>query len=127
MEFDISIPVIRLFKKEQSGVNISLNIGWSLLQQWGCERLLNLDSDVLLEPDWLTVLTNLFENVDFPKNKLILSGFNRYNNPCVISEHENYLQKSRMGGINYYFEVSVLEVIKPFLVYENWDQSSGPL
>ena len=118
---NISTCVISLCKKNQSGVSVSLNIGWSLLEACGCSLLANLDSDTLVKPDWLQSLRALHRDLPFSKDKLIVSGFNRHNRPSIVSEHNGYALKSAMGGINYLFDKSAWPLIQPFLKFKYWD------
>ena len=120
---DFAAPTVRLFKKEWTHIHGSIDIGWSLLKGWGCQYLTNLDSDVLVKKDWLTVVRNLYETLDYPRDKMILSGFNRHNNPCILSDYDDHFVKSRMGAVNYYFDVSVFDTVKEFLTHRDWDSA----
>ncbi len=120
-QFDHDLPVIKIFKNQRSNMNVSLDMGWSLGVELGCQRLVNLDSDVLVKPHWLSRLGQLYDELEYPRDRLILSGFNRHNNPCIVSDYKDHVVKSRMGGINYYFHSEVFEIVKIFLQHQHWD------
>ena len=119
--FSCEAPTVVFYKNKRSNMNVSLDIGWSLAMDLGCKRLTNLDSDVLVKPNWLTVIQNLFDTVGYRKDRLLVSGFNRFNNPDVFADHDHYVVKKRMGGINYYFEPELFDVVKLCLAHELWD------
>jgi mannosyltransferase OCH1-like enzyme/GT2 family glycosyltransferase len=121
-ETAFDVPVIKLFKSSRTNVNVSLDIAWSFLNKIGCKKLVNLDSDTLVKTNWLEVLNQLHDKLRYRKDRLVLSGFNRHNNPSVISDNGDHIVKSAMGGINYYFDSSMFnDFVKPFLSYQYWD------
>lgn len=119
--FNTATPYIRIFKKKQTSMHVSLDIGWALLRNLGCKYLCNLDADTLVRTDWLTTLRSLFESVPYPRDSTLLSGFNRSNPPCILEEYEHYLRKYRMGGINYFFSPGFYHQIRFLLFNSNWD------
>ena len=119
--FNPDCPCIKITKRRHGHIHNSLLIGWTLLTDLGCKKLTNLDSDVLVKPDWVSVLLDLHASLDYPKDRLILSGFNRHNSPCIVSSFERYIVKRRMGGINYFFDPSVFPIVKSCLTDMYWD------
>lgn len=119
--FSPGVPLIRIFKKKRTSMHVGLDIGWCLLRNLGCRYLCNLDADALVRTDWLTTLRTLFESLPYRRDATLLSGFNRSDPPCVLEEHENYLRKYRMGGINYFFTPGFYARIRFLMFNSNWD------
>jgi hypothetical protein len=119
--FDPAAPLVRIFKNSRTSMHVGLDIGWCLLRNLGCRYLCNLDADTLVRTDWLITLRNLFESLPYRRDTTLLSGFNRSNSPCVLEEHENYLRKYRMGGINYFFTPGFYARVRFLMFNSNWD------
>lgn len=119
--FDLRTPVVKIHKEKRSLMHVSLDIGWCFLQNLGCSYLSNLDADAVVRRDWFTRLRSLFESLPYPADTILLSGFNRGNSPCILEEHENYLRKYRMGGINYFFTPGFYGQVRHLMFNSNWD------
>jgi glycosyltransferase involved in cell wall biosynthesis len=110
---NFNIPSVTI-KKERNlqnlGITKSLKKGFSYLYTC-CEFLTNLDSDVILKPDWLEKLHNVYVNgkAKFPQAKnLLVSGFN-CTKSCAHKINKTYdlfYAKKTIGGINTFFHNS---------------------
>lgn len=119
--FNPDAPLIRIAKRQRTSMHVGLDIGWCLLRNLGCQYLCNLDSDAIVRTDWLTSMRSLFESVPYPRDTTLLSGFNRANDHCVLEEHDRYLRKYRMGGINYFFTPAFYNKVRFLMFNSNWD------
>lgn len=109
--FDMPNVVV---KKERNNVNLgitkSLEKGFTYLYSH-CEYLTNLDSDVILKPNWLSALSDVHTEgkKTFPNAKnLIISGFN-CTSTCYHKIQEtikNFHVKKTIGGVNTFFHKS---------------------
>lgn len=120
-QFALPTPVLKIRKTHRTRMHVGLDIGWCLARNLGCRYLCNLDADVIVRTDWLTTLRGLFESLPYDPDSVLLSGFNRGNAPCILEEHEHFLRKSRMGGVNYFFTPGFFEAVRYLLFNENWD------
>lgn len=119
--FDLQTPVVKIRKKDRTLMHVSLDIGWCFLQNLGCRYLSNLDADAIVRRDWFTRLRSLFESLPYPADHTVLSGFNRSNSPCILEQHDGFLRKSRMGGINYFFTPQFYAKVRHLMFNSNWD------
>jgi len=114
--FNLPMPMIKIFKNKNLNMFHSLNIGWRILQRMGCKYLCNIDSDVLVKPNWLNTLKILCND------KNVVTGFNTINNNhIIISEAHNYYEKLTVGGINLFFHNSYYSIFEKILVDRMWD------
>lgn len=120
-DFDLDTPLVKIRKRERTLMHVGLDIGWCFLQNLGCRYLSNLDADAIVRRDWFIRLRQLFESLPYPGDDVLLSGFNRSNAPCIREEHENYLRKYRMGGINYFFTPAFYQKVRHLMFNSNWD------
>ncbi len=115
--------VFKIFRPRLTdfGVNDCLRIGWDfLLQECGCRYLANLDSDVLVTPDWLTRLSDLYRR-QRTQGPLLVTGFNTLRHP-VHRQHADYCEKASCGGINLFFDADFYqEIIRDSLADYGWD------
>lgn len=119
--YDLPVPLIKIYKKEQTLMHVGLDIGWCLSRNLGCHYLSNLDADAIVRTDWLARLKSLFETLPYDPDNTLLSGFNRSNSPCVLEEHDDYRLKYRMGGINYFFTPAFYSQVRHLMFNSNWD------
>jgi glycosyltransferase involved in cell wall biosynthesis len=111
---------------QNHGVKGALKTGFENAIQSGCDLFINLDSDAIVKPNFITRLKELKQQ--FPDN--IVSGFNSRNkrpdgklrNP-IISEHEGYALKAHCNGINMCINRDQYEkIVRPALnTGGNWD------
>jgi glycosyltransferase involved in cell wall biosynthesis len=90
------------------GIAKSLEKGFTYLYP-KCEYLTNIDSDVLVKPNWLSKLQEVYErsNRDINDgNGVLVSGFNCTPLNCehkILSSNDLYHVKRSIGGINTFF------------------------
>ena len=94
------VQFIRTITQNQNqGVYACLKFGLSILDRIGCDILLNLYSDILVKPNFLTSLLTIF----YEYNPVLLTGYNSvlhtepfkiYNNACI---------KRSCGAVNMLF------------------------
>ncbi len=124
--FDIDgVPLIKIFKRKHKNMNDSLRAGWDLLKgTLNCRYLCCLDSDTLVEENWierlLTVHRLVRNGIRHPF--LVVTGFNSHNHP-IFSEHQAYYRKTSLGGVNLFFHSGIyLPVVRKALDDLLWDQ-----
>lgn len=118
-EFEIEgIETKKINHSKNKGIAGSLKIGFDYLYMQGCDPLVNLDSDVLLKKEWLSVLIK--SHREFPDS--IISGFNADNHK-IISRNNGYFIKDTIGGVNMLFSRDVYSgmVRESFSAEERWD------
>lgn len=122
--------IYKITNKQNQGIKKSLIIGFNKCFESGCHKVMNLDSDAIVKPNFIEVLGKLKQA--HPDN--IVSGFNSVNknrdgslrNP-IIEEHEDYFLKKHANGINMHFMKEEYEqIILPSLSRPvgNWDFDS---
>jgi len=113
-----NVKITKIRNKNNLGITKSLLKGYSNIHP-SCKYLLNIDSDVIMNKDWLHKLktTHTKFKTDNPGNECIVTGFN-----CIdscghkIQEiKDDYNIKSSIGGINMFFDKSTYLIIKPVL------------
>ena len=72
INLDVKFDYIYLKKEKNYGVDNSLTVGWDILYSLGVEFMINLDSDVEVSSNWLSVLNNIFQFAE--NNRCILLG-----------------------------------------------------
>jgi GT2 family glycosyltransferase len=121
-----NIKITKLKNKKNLGISKSLLKGFTYLYS-KCDYLLNIDSDVIMNKNWLDTLYktyNIFKLNN--KNDCIVTGFNCIES-CdhkIIHETNDYNVKSSIGGINMFFNKSVYDkIIKNVLIKsdKSWD------
>lgn len=112
--FVLNIPVKRIFNNKNLGVRYSLLKGFRELEK-DCNIFTNIDSDVLLKPNWLKEILYLHEYTKDSASKgmfgifsrVIVSGFNCHDS-CSHKYKDNYnrfVLKNHVGGINMLFDL----------------------
>jgi len=114
--------------RENLGIAKSLEKGFTFLFP-KCEYLTNIDSDVLIKPNWLSKLHEVYERSNYEKNDgngVLVSGFNCIPPNCdhkILSTNDLYHVKKTIGGINTFFHRDMfpqfINVIKNNV--KNWD------
>lgn len=106
------------------GVRASLKKGIERLFGYGCDIIINLDSDAIVKPDFIDKLISLRDQ--HPGH--IVSGFNAIStvNP-IIETYDNCCVKAYANGINMCFDkVQYEKYIKPALQkVGNWDYNTS--
>lgn len=124
-----STPIVRLFRTPYRGYGVdeSLRAGWDLLAgEYGCRLLANLDPDVIMKPDWLTRLVEVFHRERARQGPVIVTGFNARQH-AILAETGDVCRKSSIGGLNMLFDAGLYaEVVRPSLRYDplgevGWD------
>ena len=119
--FDLSVPLLKLYKNKHCNMHISLDIGWCMLMEYGCSYLVNLDADAIVHPQWLAYLKRLFASLPFDRDHILLSGFSKANGPSIIEEYDCYRVRYKMGGINYFFTPEFYRQMRVLMFNANWD------
>lgn len=95
--------VIIHYNEKNSGVSYSLKLGFNKCFFYGCDVVMNLDSDAIVKPNFIQVLTDL-KNY-FPQQ--IVSGFHSINKNKngtdrhpIIKKSDKWVWKKSIGGIN---------------------------
>ena len=94
--------------RENMGIAKSLEKGFTFLYP-KCEYLTNIDSDVLVKPDWLPRLQEVYDRSNRERNDgngVLVSGFNCTPPNCahkILSSNDLYHVKKSIGGINTFF------------------------
>lgn len=87
----------------------------------------NLDCDTIVDKFFITKLFYAYNDI-FNKtsnHEFILTGFNAHTHDFLeINQHLNYAKKKDIGGINFFFHVSQLNIIlKEWSIREDWGVS----
>jgi glycosyltransferase involved in cell wall biosynthesis len=96
----------------------SLKIGFDKLYHQNCDLIMNIDSDLLMKPEWLEKVINLYNKF----SNTIISGFNAHSHP-IFKTNEDYYVKNTIGGANMSFGWGMyLDLIRPaFEKQSSWD------
>lgn len=120
----MDIPIIKIFKARHGNMFDSLRVGSDLLiNRFQVRYLVNIDSDTLHAPDWLTTLLQAYQtlNHDSTIRPLVLSGFNA-DKKKNLRVRDNYVNKRALGGINLFFDVQTYrQYVRDSLVHVGWD------
>lgn len=113
-------------KKKTDPVFVTLpsNIAYAfnyLLCHFRCDYFCILDSDTVMQPDWLEKLCAVHSYwTQTMHSPAIVSGFNTLNHPNLRSEYKHFVHKASLGGISMLFTPALYEEI--FLPIGNeWD------
>lgn len=112
------------FKPFNSGVKDSLLIGFDWAFKDGCDLAINIDSDAIVKPNFITRIKDLKQR--FPDR--IISGFNcnHPRNP-ILFDGEDYVERRHCNGINMAIDKQQYEsIVRPALLKPtgNWDFDS---
>lgn len=120
------LPVATILKQEHRGfcVHESLRMGWDyLLENHSPRYLCNLDSDVVMKPGWLKRVQDLYILQRARLGPLLVTGFNAPSHP-VLEEHEDFLVKKSIGGLNFFFDAGFYhEIVRDNLFYDNQNRA----
>ncbi len=101
----------------------NLRFAWDkLVAEYGCERLLCLDADTLVQPDFLASLEAAFDATT-THGQRIVSGFNAPSHQ-VLAETPSLAEKASLGGVNLYFDAAVYAShVRETLRDMRWDRA----
>ena len=119
------VPVIKLFKSVHYNMFDSMRVGWDMMSQFGCEYLVNLDADAIVNTQWLNRLQLIYDKYkkQHTDTQCILTGFNAASHDTV-SIFDEYEIKKTVGGINLFFHRSLYhKIVRPELRDINWDHA----
>ena len=119
------VPVIKVFKPIHFNMFDSLRVGWDMMSQFGCEYLVNLDADAIVNTQWLNRLQLIYDKYkkQHTDTQFILTGFNTLSHETV-SRFDEYEIKKTVGGINLFFHRSLYhKIVRPELRDINWDHA----
>jgi|TARA_B100000401_G_scaffold357511_1_gene254996 glycosyltransferase involved in cell wall biosynthesis len=94
---------------KNEGIRKALPNGFRLLKDKNeSEFYCNLDSDVLVNPNFIKILYHLWQDIFTKINRydFILTGFNTINHPFIKKINNYYGKKKHIGGINIFFHKS---------------------
>ena len=97
-----TIEVEKLIKSVNMGVFHSLQYGWDLLIRERFTLLTNLDSDVIVQPDFISKLVCAYQK----SNATILTGYNSKLHLVKRIVDDHLLVKETCGGVNLVFSPS---------------------
>lgn len=117
--------VIKIFKNNHGNMFDSILHGFDLLSPL-CQYLITIDSDTIQKTDWIDKLKNTYQIIkkDYPKEKLLLSGFNTIttNFHKILEDREYYMLKTSVGGCQMFFESKLyLKILRYTLISYKWD------
>lgn len=122
--FNLDIPIIKIFKNNHKNMFDSLKVAFDLLVDlYHVRHLVNIDSDTIHSPNWLTTLTNTYSDLssELVKGPFILSGFNA-DKKKNLRVHNYYVEKKDLGGINLFFDAQTYtRYVRETLVNVGWD------
>lgn len=101
----LDAPLIRIFKRVHGNMHCSLRRGWDLLADvFGCEFLVNLDSDAIVKRDWLVRLHAAWRKIHSRTGHdgILVSGFHTACHRTLEVRGACRLKRS-LGGINLFF------------------------
>lgn len=114
-QFEIKgVNIIKIKNSKNLGISKSLLIGLETLYP-KCSYLTNIDSDVVMKKNWLSVLESTYHKVKTSEIKgrdYVITGFNctRCVHP-IIKQYDSYCHKKSIGGINMFFQSSLFPVM----------------
>jgi hypothetical protein len=119
-----NISIIKLFKNKNFGNNHSFHNTFDLsLKIYNPSILITLDSDTIHKPNWLFVITNLYEFILKTNKDAVITGYNsKYHK--TKKNFQNYCIKDRLGGVNLLFSVQTYKnILRNILLIKNegWD------
>lgn len=116
------LPLIKLFKRQHANMHDSLLRGWQLLTEIAsCRFLCVLDSDTVVQPDWLPRMLDLHNQFSH-LSPLLVSGFHTRAHPALEVGHD-FCRKGSVGGVSLLFDQQVWgRLVKPNLRSSQWDR-----
>jgi len=122
--FDIDVPIIKIYKNQHKNMFDSLRVAFDLLVNvFNVQYLVNIDSDTIHKPNWLTTLRCEYEKIThkLSDGPLVLSGFNADKKRNLLV-WDNYVTKENLGGINLFFDAQTYtQYVRDTLVHVGWD------
>lgn len=105
---------IFLKKKKNYGISHSLVVGWDLINLLDIEYFINLDSDIDVSTNWISMLFSTHTLYDKLNSNFLTTGFNGANHKVLQKEH-SYNIKESMGGINLFFHKNMYKSVRKSL------------
>lgn len=117
----------KIYNRKNKGIHGVLELGYDTLYRLGCDVVLNLDSDAIVKPNFLEML--IFLQVNHPTkivsvfNTLTLDPVSKAPRHPIIQDHNYYVTKASIGGINMcMIESTYRRYLEPELCKGyNWD------
>lgn len=122
-QFNIEgICIIKIYKKHNVGMFDSMCKGFNKLIDYGCDILINVDSDVIFKKDWLTKMLDLYYK--FPSS--MITGFMLRNKENLTTNDKPYYKIATCGGVSQlYSKYFYKRYIEKYLVNNLWDIEAG--
>lgn len=116
------LSLIKLYKARHANMHDSILRGHqALLKLTNCEYLGVLDSDTLLQPNWLQRMLDLHREFSH-LSPLLVTGFHTRAHPTLEVGH-NFRRKASVGGLSLLFDRQVWSaVVEPSLRSSQWDR-----
>ena len=117
------VRVVKISKSRHGSMFDSLAHGWRLLVEgYGCQLLMSLDSDTLVKPDWVTRVVEVHDqNRPSVEGPLLVTGFHSPNHR-TLATRPTYRVKKSMGGMNMLFDLQTWSGhVEPCLISLQWD------
>ena len=121
--------IIKIRNKTNLGIQKSLLKGFEKINKYDCKYLTNIDSDVIMKPDWLNTFDKTYQSVNskINNNGIIITGFNCVNS-CkhkVVKTYDDFHIKGTIGGINMFFDKNVYKTIFKPVLQDNTIRKQG--
>ena len=124
------LPVLCISRRRRAGLKIHENLrhSWDYLaEEYSCDYLAVLDSDMQVRPHWLAKLRAAHEAAAQKYPRLLLTGFNAPQHP-VLHYDDTYCLKESIGGGCVFFDRALYRgLVRPCLVPAHaglhWDWS----
>jgi len=104
-------------KPINKGISSSIRMGFDILYSMGIEFILNVDSDVNLEENWIDRIIELYNEIN--DTSIIVNGW-FFPNIEEIDYHENFVLTKWMSGLSSFFHRTLYKKIRHEL-FENKD------
>jgi hypothetical protein len=104
-------------KPFNKGISSSIRMGFDILYSMGIDYIINLDSDINLELDWVYRIINLYNDFDDKMN--IVNGW-YFPNLNGIEQCTNFVYTSWMSGVSSFFHNSLYESLR-YELFDNKD------
>lgn len=123
-QFNLSTPLIKIFKNKHGNMFDSILYGLDLLYNY-CDFLSTIDSDTIHKKNWLNKIYQSWYqcNQDYPNHNILVSGFNvESKRHSIIEKKEKYILKNSVGGCHMFFKKDLyLTYIRKCLISHKWD------
>lgn len=99
-----------------------LRFGWDMLANaYSCRYLANIDSDMIMHPNWLARVRELYAREYEKRGPIIVSGFNKFSG-ITLEKGRDYNVRRFIGGAHMFFDAETYHrMVRPNL-RAYWDE-----